>query len=63
MLAALRLLERQREVAVVVIATEIGQLSQAEPNDPVGQRIGEIDVITISHRPTPGRVEHRPVHA
>src|SRR5207245_1051811 len=40
-LASLRLFQAQREITVVLGAAEVGQLSQAQPNDAVGQRIGE----------------------
>lgn len=37
MLAPLRLLETKREVPVKLRAAEIGQLTEAEPDDPVSQ--------------------------
>ena len=43
-LAPLRLLEGQREVAVVLGSAEVGELSQAEPEDAVDQRVGELEV-------------------
>ncbi len=36
---------RQREVAVVLGAAEVGQLAQAEAKDPVDQRVGELEVV------------------
>ena len=48
-LAPLRLLERQREVAVVLRAAEVGQLAEAEPEDPVDQRVGELEVLAVGH--------------
>src|SRR2546421_12433603 len=48
-LAPLRLLESQREVTVVLRAAEIRQLPQTEANDPVGQRIAEVDVRALAH--------------
>ena len=48
-LAALRLLERQREIAVVLGAAEVGELAQAEPEDPVDRRVGELDVSATGH--------------
>ena len=50
-LASLSLLEAEREVAVVLRSAEVRQVSQAEPNDAVGQRIGEVDVPPVSHSP------------
>jgi len=50
-LAALRLLEGQREVAVELGAAEIGELAEAEPEDPVDQRVREIEVTAIGDRP------------
>ena len=43
-LAALGLLERQREVAVVLGPAEVGHLAQAEAEDAVDQRVGEVEV-------------------
>ena len=51
-LAPLRLLETQREVPVELRAAEIRQLTETEPDDPVGQRVGEVDVPAVRH-PTP----------
>ena len=48
-LAPLRLLEREREVTVVLGAAEVGELAQAEPEDPVDQRVGEVDVRAVGH--------------
>ena len=50
-LAPLRLLERQREVAVVLGAAEVGELAEAEPEDPVDQRVGELEVALRCHEP------------
>jgi hypothetical protein len=47
--AALRLLKAQREVAVVFGSAEVRQLAQAESNDPISQRIGEVQVLTVGH--------------
>ena len=49
MLAPLRLLEAEREVPIEFGAAEIRQLTQAEPDDPVGEGIGEVDVAAIRH--------------
>jgi hypothetical protein len=43
-LAALGLLEAEREVAVELRAAEVRQLAQAEPEDAVGERVGEVEV-------------------
>src|SRR5436305_2705699 len=48
-LAALSLLEGQREVAVVLRPAEIRELAQAQTDDAVGQRVAEIDVLLVSH--------------
>src|SRR5271155_2949722 len=48
-LAVLSLEQAQGEVAVVLGSAEVSQLSQAEPEDAIGQRIGEVDVIAIGH--------------
>src|SRR6201989_3018913 len=48
-LAPLRLLEAEREVAIELRAAEIGQLTEAEPDDPVGQRVGEVSVPAVRH--------------
>ena len=40
---------RQREVAVVLRSAEVRQLAQAEPEDPVDQRIGELEVLAVGH--------------
>ena len=50
-LAPLRLLERQREVAVVLGAAEVGHVTETQPDHLVGQRVGEVDVVAVSHRP------------
>ena len=50
-LAPLRLLEAEREVPIELRAAEIGQLTEAEPDKPVGQRVGEVDVLAIRHPP------------
>src|SRR2546429_695808 len=44
MLAPLGLLEAQREVTVVLGAAEVRELSQAEPEDAIDQRIGELEI-------------------
>ena len=48
-LAPLRLLEAQREVAVVLGAAEVRELAQAEPEDAIDQRIGELEILAVSH--------------
>ena len=48
-LAPLRLLEGEGEVAVVLGAAEVGQLAQAEPEDPVDQRVGELEILAVGH--------------
>ena len=48
-LAALGLLEAHREVAVVLRAAEVGQLSEADPEDAVDQRVGEVEVLAVGH--------------
>jgi hypothetical protein len=48
-LAPLSLLEVQREVAVVLGAAEVRKLAQAEPEDAIDQRIGELDVVAVGH--------------
>ena len=48
-LARLRLFEGQREVTVVLGAAEVGHLTEAESEHPVDQRIGELEVVAISH--------------
>src|SRR5262249_18432243 len=53
-LAGLGLLEAEREVPVVLGAAEVGQLSQAESEQSVDQRVGELEVIAVSHVLTPG---------
>src|SRR5262249_47243962 len=52
-LAPLSLLEGQREVTVVLGSAEVRELTQAEPDDPIGQRIAEIDVLAVSHECQP----------
>ena len=42
-------LEAEREVAVVLGAAEVRQLTQAEPEDAVDQRVGELEVVAIGH--------------
>jgi hypothetical protein len=42
MLPALCLFEAEGEVAVELGAAEIGELAEAEPKDPVGQRVREV---------------------
>ena len=48
-LAPLGLLEAEREVAVVLGSAEVGQLSQAEPEDAIDQRVGELEVVAVGH--------------
>ena len=48
-LAPLRLLEADREVAVVLRAAEVRELAEAEPEDAVGQRVGEVELRPIGH--------------
>ncbi len=52
-LAPLRLLERQREVAVELGAAEVRLLAEAEPEEPVDQRVGEVEVTAVGHDPEP----------
>src|SRR5215211_170678 len=54
-LARLGLLERHREVAVVLGPAEVRHLAQAQPEDPVDQRVGELEVRALGHRPRDGR--------
>jgi hypothetical protein len=49
MLALLSGLEAQGEVAVELGAAEVRELTEAEPDDPVGQRIREVKVSAVSH--------------
>jgi len=49
MLAPLGLLEAQRKVTVVLGAAEVRELSQAEPEDPIDQRIRELEIRAVSH--------------
>src|ERR1700726_38308 len=44
-LVALRLLEGEREIAVVLRPAEVRQLAHAEPENLVGQGVGEVDVV------------------
>jgi hypothetical protein len=48
-LAPLSLFETQRKVAVVLGSAEIRQLTQAEPEDTIDQRIGELEVLALGH--------------
>src|SRR5581483_2087740 len=48
-LSALRLLEGEAEVAVELRAAEVCELAHAEPEDPVRQRVGEVDVAVVGH--------------
>ncbi len=48
-LAPLGLLEGQREVTVVLRSAEVRQLAQAEPDDAVGQRVAEVEVLALGH--------------
>src|SRR5581483_3245778 len=50
-LAALGLLEAEREIPVEHRAAEIRQLTEAEPDDPVGQRVGEVGIPAVRHPP------------
>src|SRR4051812_37681297 len=43
-LASLRRFEAEREVAVVLRTAEVGQLTQAQPEHPIDERIGELEV-------------------
>src|ERR1700733_1316647 len=49
-LAPLRRLEAERKVTVKLGAAEIGQLPQAEADDPIRQRVGEVGVPSVRHR-------------
>src|SRR5258707_13013791 len=49
-LAPLRRLKAEREVAVVLGAAEVRELPHAEPEHPVCQRVGEVDVLPVGHR-------------
>jgi len=48
-LAPLGLLEGQREVTVVLRSAEVGELAQADPDDLVGQRVAEFEVLALGH--------------
>src|ERR671911_2808784 len=48
-LAPLSLLEAQGKVTVVLRSAEVRELSQAEPEDPIDQRIGELEVLAVGH--------------
>jgi len=48
-LAPLGLLEGEREVTVVLRSAEIGEFAQAEPDDLVGQRVAEVEVLAPGH--------------
>ena len=50
MLAPLGVLEAQGEVAVVLRAAEVGELTQTQPKDPIDQRIGELEIRPVRHR-------------
>jgi hypothetical protein len=57
LLAPLGLLEAQREVTVVLGAAEVREFPQTEPQDPIDQRIGGLEIRAVSghlpqHRPT-----------
>ena len=52
-LAPLRLLEAEREIAVVLGAAEVRQLAEAEPEDAVGQRVREVDLRLVGHLRSP----------
>src|SRR3979409_727266 len=49
-LATLSLLEAEREVAAMLRAAEVRKLSEAEPEDTVGERVGEVDVVAVGHQ-------------
>jgi hypothetical protein len=49
MLAPLSRFEAEGEVAVVLGATEVGQLSEAESKEAIDQRIGELEIAAVSH--------------
>ena len=48
-LALLSLLEAEREVTVVLGPAEVGQLTETEPEDPIDQRIREVEVLALGH--------------
>jgi hypothetical protein len=48
-LSPLGVLQADREVAVVLGAAEVCKLTHAQPKDAVGERVGEVDVVAISH--------------
>src|SRR5439155_11266491 len=48
-LSTLGLLEAEREIAVELGAAEVRQLAQAEPEDAVDERVGELEVVAIGH--------------
>src|SRR5262249_43091927 len=48
-LATLSLFQADREVTVVLGSAEVGELSQAEPEDPIDHRIGELEVVAVGH--------------
>jgi hypothetical protein len=58
-LAPLSLFQAQREVTVVLGSAEVGELSQAEPEDAIDQRIGELEVVAVGHRPNGDRPRRR----
>jgi hypothetical protein len=49
MLAPLGVLEAQGEITVVLSAAEVRELSQAEPEDAIDQRIRELEIRAVSH--------------
>ena len=48
-LTALSLLEAQGEVTVVLRSAEVRELSQAEPEDAIDQRIVELEILAVGH--------------
>ena len=51
-LAALGLLEGEGVIAVVLGPAEVRELSQCEPDHPIGERIAEVDVLALGHYPS-----------
>src|SRR5439155_1490471 len=56
-LASLSLFEAEGEVTVVLRAAEVGEVAQAEPKDAIDQRIGELEVLLVSHEKPSVRLE------
>ena len=48
-LAPLRLLEGEREVPVVLRAAEVRQLAQTQTDHTIRQRVGEVEILPLSH--------------